>query len=108
VGSCSSNSRVGLWDLAHLVPSVLYSDYMNAGQIITNTLQPCHYIGHHQSHRKAMHKVWCLPTILSSISTIIRYKNNEKKRKGIMAMPRVRERESKVHDSRLVGSIMRL
>jgi hypothetical protein len=55
-----------------------------------------------------MHKVWCLPTILSSISTIIRYKNNEKKRKGIMAMPRVRGRESKLHDSRLVGSIMRL
>lgn len=26
-----------------------------------------------------MHKVLCLPTILSSISTIIRYNNNEKK-----------------------------
>jgi hypothetical protein len=33
-------SRVGLWDLAHLVLSVLYFYCMNAGPFITNTLPP--------------------------------------------------------------------
>ena len=82
--------RVGLWDLAHLVSSALYFYCMNAGSLIACTLHPPALRSSSASSMdqssyiklEAMHKVWCLPTILSSISTIIRYKNNEKKGDG--------------------------